>query len=246
MYLLGKKERLAIFLTSVIGHFVLTRSLQPLLDQTAAEPNSDVRIVVVRVFTLQYSSCKFIIRTSQVGSDAHEKVSVKPRFRGVDDFNLEFKNALIPSFARYGMFFHFLANIRIRSHNICSQGYSKLANILYAFELQRRLIAAGSPITVICIHPGRVDTVSHKPPLSYFKYLLLPLIYLLSYKPDQGAYTSVFAAASEEVSKQRDKYKGAYLVPMGKIADPTDFARDEELAKELWSSVEKFLEEKGV
>jgi len=56
----------------------------------------------------------------------------------------------------------------------------------------------------------------------------------------------VFAAASEEVGKQRDKYKGVYLVPMGKITKPTDVARDEELAKELWDSVEKFLEEKGL
>jgi hypothetical protein len=29
-------------------------------------------------------------------------VSGKPRFRGVDDFNDEFKNALLPTFARYG------------------------------------------------------------------------------------------------------------------------------------------------
>ena len=174
-------------------------------------------------------------------------MSVKPRFRDVDDFNVEFRNSLLPSFARYCMlFFHFLVDILIQSHITCSQGWSKLANILYASELQRRLIAAGSPITVICIHPGVVDTFSSKPPLSYFKYILMPINRLFLYAPDKGAYTSVFAAASEEVGKQRDKYKGVYLVPMGKITEPTGVARDEELAKELWDSVEKFLEEKGL
>src|SRR6267154_1944519 len=36
---------------SVISPIALTRNLQPLLYQTAAGPNSDVRIVVVRTFT---------------------------------------------------------------------------------------------------------------------------------------------------------------------------------------------------
>jgi NAD(P)-dependent dehydrogenase (short-subunit alcohol dehydrogenase family) len=121
---------------------------------------------------------------------------------------------------------------------------TKLANILYASELQRRLTAAGSPITVISIHPGAVNTFSDKPPLSYFKYILMPLMYLFFDNPDKGAYTSAFAAASEEVAKQRDKYKGAYLMPVGKVAEPTNMARNEELSKELWDSVENFLQGK--
>jgi NAD(P)-dependent dehydrogenase (short-subunit alcohol dehydrogenase family) len=121
---------------------------------------------------------------------------------------------------------------------------TKLANILYASELQRRLTAAGSPITVITVDPGSVNTFSHKPPVSHFKFILEPLMYLFFDKPDKGAYNSAFAAASEEVAKQRDKYKGVYLTPVGKVTEPTDMARDEELQKELWDSVEKFLQEK--
>jgi len=74
----------------------------------------------------------------------------------------------------------------------------------------------------------------------------MPLIKLFFYTQDKGAYNSAFAAASEEVGKQRDKYRGVYLMPVGKVSKPTDIARDEELAKELWDSVEKFLEEKGL
>ncbi|OJA18609.1 hypothetical protein AZE42_01760 [Rhizopogon vesiculosus] len=206
-FMIGPDGVQEIMMVNVISHMVLTRSLQPLLDQTAAEPDSDVRIVVV-------------------ASDGHRFVSGEPRYRNLDDFNAEFKNALSPSFARYCM--------------------SKLANILYASELQRRLTAAGSPITVITVHPGAVNTFSHKPPLSRFKLLVMPIVYLFFVHQDKGAYTSAFAAASEEVAKQRDKYKGAYLIPVGKVAEPTNIARDEVLAKELWDSVEKFLLEKGL
>jgi NAD(P)-dependent dehydrogenase (short-subunit alcohol dehydrogenase family) len=196
-----------IVLVNVISHIVLTRTLQPLLDQTAAEPNSDVRIVVV-------------------ASDAHRFVSGATRFRNVDDFNNELKSSLSPSFARYCM--------------------SKLMNMLYAFELQRRLTAVGSPITVIALHPGAVNTFSDKPPLSNFGFIVKPIISLFFVHQDKGAYNSAFAAASEEVAKQREKYKGAYLTPVAKIAEPTKVAKDEGLAKELWDTVEKFLEEKGI
>jgi NAD(P)-dependent dehydrogenase (short-subunit alcohol dehydrogenase family) len=136
--------------------------------------------------------------------------------------------------------------IYLQSHRIPSRGMTKLANILYASELQRRLTAAGSPITVISLHPGVVNTFSDRPPISHFKFILKPFLYLFFDKPDKGAYNSAFAAASEEVTKQRDKYKGVYLTPVGKVTETTDMARDEELQKELWDSVEKFLQEKGL
>ncbi|KAG1870816.1 hypothetical protein F4604DRAFT_1770700 [Suillus subluteus] len=196
-----------IVMVNVISHIVLTRTLQPLLDQTAAEPNSDVRIVVV-------------------ASDGHRFVSGKPRFRNLDDLNNELKSSLHPGFARYCV--------------------SKLINILYAFELQRHLTAVGSPITVIAVHPGAVDTWSDRPALSNFKFIIKPIVSLFLLQPDQGAYTSAFAAASEEVAKQREKYKGTYLTPVGKLTEPTKVAKDEGLAKELWNTVDKFLEEKGI
>ncbi|KAG0702645.1 NAD(P)-binding protein [Suillus ampliporus] len=196
-----------IVIVNLISPTVLTRSLQPLLDQTAAEPNSDVRVVVV-------------------ASEGHRLVSGKPRFRNLDDLNDELKSSLVPSFARYCM--------------------SKLLNMLYASELHRRLTAVGSPITVIALHPGAVNTFSEKPPLSNFKFIVKPIVSLFFVEQDQGACNSAFAAASEEVAKQREKYKGAYILPVGKVGEPTKTAKDEGLAKELWDTVEKFLEEKGI
>ncbi|KAG2034783.1 hypothetical protein BDR03DRAFT_964012 [Suillus americanus] len=182
----GVQEKVMV---NVISHIVLTRTLQPLLDQTAAEQNSDVRIVVY---------CTSVTRWYPL------------------------------------------------SHKFPSQGMTKLMNILYAFELQRHLAAIGSPITVIAVHPGAVDTWSDRPALSSFKFIVKPIVSLFFLRPDQGAYTSAFAAASEEVTKQREKYNGAYITPVGKLTEPTTVARDEGLAKELWDTVHKFLEEKGI
>lgn len=60
-----------------------------------------------------------------------------------------------------------------------------------------------------------------------------------------GAYNSVFAAASEDVAKEREKYMGAYLTSVSRVSKPT-MARNEELAKELMNSVDAFLPEKGI
>jgi len=197
----------SLFLVNVISPFVLTRELMPVLNQTAAEPTSDVRIVVV-------------------ASDAHKMVSGILRFRNLDDFNNEFKNAYLPWFARYG--------------------YSKLANILYASELQRKLSAEGSPITVVSVHPGAVNTFSRKPQLKPISWLVDVLVYPFFVYPDVGAYTSAFAAASSDIVQNPDKFKGAYLVPVGNVRKPTVTGSSEELANELWAAIETFLAEKGI
>ncbi|OJA11959.1 hypothetical protein AZE42_08067 [Rhizopogon vesiculosus] len=176
----------------MVNHIVLTRSLQLLLDQTAAEPNSDVRIVIV-------------------SSDVQRIVSGTPRFRNLDDLNTEYKDVLFPAFARYCM--------------------TKFANTLYASELQRRLTATGSRITVMSLHPGGVCTYFNQPSIPYYQFILKPIMFLLFPHPDKGAYNSVFAAASEEVAKEREKFRGAYLKPVGKVSKLTKMARDEGLQK---------------
>ncbi|KAF9235465.1 NAD(P)-binding protein [Melanogaster broomeanus] len=196
-----------LMVVNAISPFVLTRELLPVLNQTAAGPNADVRIVVV-------------------ASEGHRNVSGTPRFRNIDDFNSEYKSSIIPSFARY-----------------C---FSKLANVLYASELQRRLDAEGSPITVVSLDPGAVNTFSRKPQLRRFSWLVEIIVYPIFVHPDVGAYTSAIAAASPEVVQNRNEYRGAYLVPVGKLKQASDTARDEGLAKEMWETIEGFLVEKGI
>ena len=65
--------------------------------------------------------------------------------------------------------------------------------------------------------------------------------------PNEGAYTSVFAAASPTVKTDRDKYKGAFLMPPGKLVEsPLPELDNSGLAEEAWNTVETLLKEWGV
>jgi len=124
--------------------------------------------------------------------------------------------------------------------------YSKLADILYACELQRKFNAQGSPITVVSLDPGAVNTFSRKPQLKRISWLVDILVYPFFVHPDVGAYNSAFAAASPDIVQNLDKFKGEYLVPVGIVRKPSVAGNSEELAKELWAAIETFLADKGI
>ena len=72
--------------------------------------------------------------------------------------------------------------------------------------------------------------------------LLLPIIHVLflPITTTQGAFTSTFAATSAQVAAEREKYKGRYMEPVGKIPVlKTKAARDENLPRMLWETSEK-------
>jgi len=58
--------------------------------------------------------------------------------------------------------------------------------------------------------------------------------------------TSVFAAASKEVRRERERYKGVYLTPVGKVTTPSKYAIDERLATELRQTTEEVLKDLGL
>lgn len=79
--------------------------------------------------------------------------------------------------------------------------------------------------------------------------LIYPFLRPLLFTPaEEGSYTSILAAASPKVRAEPEKYKGCYMIPVGKVPNPpmgasTIASRDPELAKELWATTEKFLAE---
>ena len=85
-----------------------------------------------------------------------------------------------------------------------SYAQSKLANVLFTYELAHRL--SGTGITVNCLHPGFVNTrfafnrESEKP--NWMMKLMKPF----TIQPAQGAETSVYLAASPEVEGVTGKY----------------------------------------
>jgi NAD(P)-dependent dehydrogenase (short-subunit alcohol dehydrogenase family) len=71
---------------------------------------------------------------------------------------------------------------------------SKLANALFLFELDRRLRAAGSPVTAVGCHPGLAgtDLGRHAGPLQ----ILTALVSLIYNTPAQGAWPTLQAATA--------------------------------------------------
>jgi hypothetical protein len=60
---------------------------------------------------------------------------------------------------------------------------------------------------------------------------------------EKGAYTSVYCAASTDVTPAMS---GEYFVPLGKLGKASKLARDGELAQKLWDWTEKEFERKGL
>lgn len=97
-------------------------------------------------------------------------------------------------------------------------GSSKLANILFTYELARRL--AGTGVTVNTLHPGVVDT-------SFFRTAGMNMRGTIS--PEEGADTQIWLAQSKEV----EGVTGKYFVRR-RAARSSDASYDEAVARRLW------------
>jgi NAD(P)-dependent dehydrogenase (short-subunit alcohol dehydrogenase family) len=118
-----------------------------------------------------------------------------------------------------------------------SQAYSdsKLANVLFTLELQRRLTAVGSSVRAFAVHPGmtRTNLFGHATGLQAIFINALGRILLQD--PDQGALSTLFAATE-------DIPGGSFVVPGGfghmrgspEIARVAQAAEDVALARRLW------------
>lgn len=81
---------------------------------------------------------------------------------------------------------------------LTAYGQSKLANILFTYELAKRLNETG--ITVNCLHPGFIRTkLGHNKENSRIFRVGLQLAQLFGANPKNGAKTSLYLATSPEV-----------------------------------------------
>jgi len=111
---------------------------------------------------------------------------------------------------------------------------SKLADVLFTYELARRL--EGTGVTINCLHPGMVATDlidKDKDFPVFFKYLY-KLSRPLMKSPVKGAETSIYLASSPEV----ESVTGRYFVNK-KIAESSPESHDPQLAQRLWAVSEK-------
>lgn len=142
-------------------------------------------------------------RIVNVASDAH-------RFGAIDFDNLQGEKAFRP--------------MRI-------YGQSKMGNILFTYELARRL--AGSGVTVNCLHPGAVATRLGKnngSVANFFIRLLAPFFRT----PENGAATSVYLATAAEL----EGVTGRYFSDC-KETRTSKASYDEATARRLWEISER-------
>jgi NAD(P)-dependent dehydrogenase (short-subunit alcohol dehydrogenase family) len=127
-------------------------------------------------------------------------------------------------------------------------GNTKLANLLFARELQRRAAEAGSRLTATAAHPGVAATnlVASKdgmgafPPIRWTAPVWTKIIFQSALN---GARPVMYAATvADPGSYTGNTWMGEWRGPVGP-AKLSRFAKDDELAAKLW---DKSLDETGV
>jgi NAD(P)-dependent dehydrogenase (short-subunit alcohol dehydrogenase family) len=104
---------------------------------------------------------------------------------------------------------------------------SKLANVLFTYELARRL--QGTSVTANCLHPGLVRTaIGHKHTTRLHAFLH-SLLCLLAVSPASGARTAIYLASAPEVAG----VSGRYFVNQRR-ARSSPVTYDPEVADRLW------------
>lgn len=108
---------------------------------------------------------------------------------------------------------------------------SKLANVLFTYELARKLDGTG--VTANCLHPGVVRTRIMRDLNPVFRGIA-KVGGLFMTSPDSGALTSVHVATSPEL----EGVSGKYFDKEAEAASSSD-SRDEDLARRLWDLSEE-------
>jgi NAD(P)-dependent dehydrogenase (short-subunit alcohol dehydrogenase family) len=120
---------------------------------------------------------------------------------------------------------------------VAAYGQSKLANLLFTYELQRRLGGHNEPTVAVAAHPGLSDTdlARHMPSV------LVPVVRLMSQSPAMGALPTLRAATDPAVQG------GQYYGPDGigessghpKVVKSSAQSHDQDIQGRLWTVSEE-------
>jgi retinol dehydrogenase-12 len=109
---------------------------------------------------------------------------------------------------------------------------SKLCNILFTYELARRL--GGTRVTANCLHPGVIASGFGKNQPGFFNFgarLVAPLLWT----PEKGARTSIYLAEAPEV----EDVTGKYFDSDGKEIRSSRVSYDRAVQGRLWELSER-------
>jgi len=107
-------------------------------------------------------------------------------------------------------------------------GQSKLANVLFTYELARRL--QGTGVTVNALHPGTIATGFARNNGVLYRFGM-SVVGMFLPKPEQGAQTSIYLASSPEV----EGVTGKYFFDCKEVRSSSN-SYDQSLAEKLWQA----------
>ena len=110
---------------------------------------------------------------------------------------------------------------------IKAYGRSKLANLLFTYELAQSL--EGTGVSVNAVHPGHIATDIWKTNFGVMGPVLKWFMSRIALSPEEGAENSIFLATSPEVEGIHGKY---FIKNEPAQSSPASY--DEEIAHRLW------------
>jgi NAD(P)-dependent dehydrogenase (short-subunit alcohol dehydrogenase family) len=118
---------------------------------------------------------------------------------------------------------------------------SKLANLLFALELDRRLRAAGSTVSSLAAHPGYAATnLQSAGPPALDRAVFLVANRLLAQGPEMGSLPELYAATRPHLDGGLFVGPDGYAESRGypRLVPPSRRARNPEAAARLWEASE--------
>ncbi|NQD87768.1 SDR family NAD(P)-dependent oxidoreductase [Paenarthrobacter sp. CM16] len=122
---------------------------------------------------------------------------------------------------------------------VAAYGQSKLANLMFTYELQRRLGSLGTTISVAA-HPGVASTDLMRNVPAALRFIAPVMVSMMSQKPEMGALPTLRGATDPEVRG------GQYYGPEGmgesrgnpKVVESSPESHDRTIQQRLWTASE--------
>lgn len=130
-------------------------------------------------------------------------------------------------------------NVEHGYNRIAAYGRSKLANLLFTYELQRRLEAAGAGPAALAAHPGGSDTElgRHIPGGRLFA----PLLSLIAQSAAMGALPTLRAATDPEATGGQYFGPDGFMQTRGHpvVVESSDRSHETDTQQRLWAASEQ-------
>jgi NAD(P)-dependent dehydrogenase (short-subunit alcohol dehydrogenase family) len=237
----------------------------------AAHPNANVEVVpldLANLGSVRAFAQRILDSPDQVDILVNNAgVMAAPRAKTADGFELQFGTNHLGHFALTGLLLPaFKQQVGTRVVTVASNSHksgemrlddlqgeqhysrwgayaqSKLSNLLFMYELDRKLKAAGLPIISVAAHPGYSATnLQLSGPQPYEQIFMRVANRFIAQSAEIGALPILYAATYPDLPG------GSYVGPDGPaemrgyptLVQPTDRANDVEVARKLWQISEK-------